>query len=110
MDGIEGSVESSNSCWSVNISACSSEIGTCIINDAGRQAVLGKTTKTHVLWYVLNLNTCINAKKKKKKSATLYPQYFVFKSAFYSTCMLMQSLRTNMFDQLKKKLQIRSLC
>jgi hypothetical protein len=37
--------------------ACSSEIRTCIINDAGRKAVLRKTTKTHVLFYVLKLNT-----------------------------------------------------
>ena len=50
--------------------ACSSEIGTCIINDAGKQAVLRKTTKTtktHVLFYVLKLNTCNNAKKKQKQ-------------------------------------------
>jgi hypothetical protein len=39
--GIEGSVESLSSCWSVNINAigtCSLEISICIINDAGRQA------------------------------------------------------------------------
>jgi hypothetical protein len=48
LDGIEGWVESSNSCWSVNISVIAhvcSEIETCIINDAGRQ----KPTNIHVL-------------------------------------------------------------
>jgi hypothetical protein len=42
--------------------ACSSEIGTCIINDAGRQASHKKTTEIHVL----------TNNKLSKKIMTLY--------------------------------------
>ena len=46
MDGIEGSVERSDSCWSAIVHVhLVWKIGTCIINDAGRQAAHKKQGK-----------------------------------------------------------------
>ena len=50
---IEGSVESSNSWWSVNISTIALvflEIGTCIVNDAGRQAAYTQKQRKYTFY------------------------------------------------------------
>ena len=64
--------------------ACSSEIGTFIINDAGRQATHKKTTKIHVLvesrqttFYTHVLKVYINFQRKKnfQKIYQTYTRY-----------------------------------
>ena len=71
MDEIEGSIDSSNSllkCKHQCHCACSSEIGTCIINDAGRQAA----QKTHRKSFILVSKVNINLQSNKKKFNKIY--------------------------------------
>ena len=86
---------------------CSSEIGTCMINDAGRQAVhknqlrymfLVKCRKTTFNTHVLILT--FNAKKKFKKSPksmTLYLELKIW-SVIEIVCLCFQSLRDSLLD------------
>ena len=69
--------------------ACSSEIGTCIINDAGRQAAK-KKTKTKNIRFWPNLGKPSKQKKKKNFQQNLSSLQALSNSAYKNIATLLR--------------------